>query len=56
MNQFNWKLASLLLTGIGISRLGDFIYLIAINLLVFKMTGSAAAVAGLWIIGRLQRC
>ena len=51
MNQFNWKLASLLLTGIGISRLGDFIYLIAINLLVFEMTGSAAAVAGLWIIG-----
>ncbi|MBT2687639.1 MFS transporter [Bacillus sp. ISL-47] len=47
----NWKLASLLLTGIGISRLGDFIYLIAINLLVYEMTGSAAAVAGLWILG-----
>ncbi len=51
MNQFNWRKASLLLTGIGISRLGDFIYLIAINLLVYEMTGSAAAVAGLWIIG-----
>lgn len=35
----------------GISSLGDFIYLVAINVLVFKLTGSAAAVAGLWIIG-----
>ncbi|MCM3090611.1 MULTISPECIES: MFS transporter [unclassified Cytobacillus] len=51
MKQFNWKLASLLLTGTGISRLGDFIYLIAINLIVYDLTGSAAAVAGLWIIG-----
>ncbi|UOE56295.1 MFS transporter [Cytobacillus oceanisediminis] len=51
MKQFNWKMASFLLTGIGISRLGDFIYLIAINLIVYNMTGSAAAVAGLWIIG-----
>lgn len=51
MKPFNWKLASLLLTGIGISRLGDFIYLIAINLIVYDLTGSAAAVAGLWIIG-----
>ncbi|MBX9975393.1 MFS transporter [Cytobacillus firmus] len=51
MKQFNWKMASFLLTGIGISRLGDFIYLIAINLIVYDMTGSAAAVAGLWIIG-----
>lgn len=35
----------LLLTGIGISALGDFVYLVAINLLVLKITGSAAAVA-----------
>ncbi|XXM70793.1 MFS transporter [Lysinibacillus sphaericus] len=35
----------------GISTLGDFIYLVAINILVLKLTGSAAAVAGLWIIG-----
>lgn len=40
-----------LLTGIGISTLGDFIYLVAINLLVLNMTGSAAAVAGLWVMG-----
>ncbi|MFD1019728.1 MFS transporter [Thalassobacillus hwangdonensis] len=41
----------LLLFGLGISTLGDFIYLIAINVLVLQMTGSAAAVAGLWMIG-----
>ena len=41
----------LLLFGLGISNLGDFIYLVAINVLVFKITGSATAVAGLWIIG-----
>ncbi|WP_394218719.1 MFS transporter [Halobacillus trueperi] len=41
----------MLLFGLGISTLGDFIYLVAINVLVFKLTGSAAAVAGLWMIG-----
>ncbi|MCH1626874.1 MFS transporter [Ferdinandcohnia quinoae] len=46
-----WRFPALLLTGIGISGLGDFIYLVAINLLVLNMTGSAAAVAGLWIVG-----
>ena len=40
----------LLVTGIGVSNLGSWIYLVAINLLVVKMTGSAAAVAGLFII------
>lgn len=43
----------LLLFGLGISTLGDFIYLVAINVLVLNLTGSAAAVAGLWIIGPL---
>ncbi|WP_244199334.1 MFS transporter [Halobacillus trueperi] len=41
----------MLLFGLGISTLGDFIYLVAINVLVLQLTGSAAAVAGLWIIG-----
>ncbi|QAS51287.1 MFS transporter [Halobacillus litoralis] len=45
------KNSYLLLFGLGISTLGDFIYLVAINILVLKLTGSAAAVAGLWIIG-----
>ena len=40
-----------LLTSLGIAGIGDFIYLVAINIIVFQMTGSAAAVAGLWIIG-----
>lgn len=43
--------AFLLLFGVGISTLGDFIYLVAINILVIHMTGSPAAVAGLWIMG-----
>ncbi|PKR85237.1 MFS transporter [Heyndrickxia camelliae] len=47
----SWKLPILLLLGIGISGLGDFVYLIAINLFILNMTHSAAAVAGLWIIG-----
>ncbi|MGV3465927.1 MAG: hypothetical protein ACO1OT_11615 [Heyndrickxia sp.] len=47
----SWKLPILLLFGIGISGLGDYVYLIAINLLILHMTHSAAAVAGLWIIG-----
>jgi MFS family permease len=51
MGIVNWKSSFLLLFGLGISSLGDFIYLVAINILVLKMTGSAAAVAGLWIIG-----
>ncbi|TYS19114.1 MFS transporter [Rossellomorea vietnamensis] len=42
---------NLLLLGLGISTFGDFIYLVAINILVLQLTGSAAAVAGLWIIG-----
>ncbi|WP_284141200.1 MFS transporter [Virgibacillus sp. LDC-1] len=46
-----WKHPFILLNSVGIAGIGDFIYLIAINLLVFDMTGSAAAVAGLWIIG-----
>ncbi|MBA2176304.1 MFS transporter [Halobacillus locisalis] len=45
------KNSYLLLFGLGISTLGDFIYLVAINVLVLQLTGSAAAVAGLWIIG-----
>ncbi|SFK34064.1 Major Facilitator Superfamily protein [Halobacillus dabanensis] len=45
------KNSYLLLFGLGMSTLGDFIYLVAINILVLKLTGSAAAVAGLWIIG-----
>lgn len=47
----DWKEPAVLLTSLGIAGIGDFIYLVAINIIVYQMTGSAAAVAGLWIIG-----
>jgi|SRR5690625_289976 len=52
-NLVGWKHPLLLLSSIGISSIGDFIYLVAINIMVFQLTGSAAAVAGIWIIGPL---
>ncbi|WP_423406733.1 MFS transporter [Heyndrickxia sp. MSNUG] len=45
-----WKNPLLLIFGIGISNIGNWIYFVAINLLVLKITGSAAAIAGLFII------
>ncbi|MFD1361584.1 MFS transporter [Lentibacillus salinarum] len=48
-----WKMGMLLLSGVGISHLGDFIYLVAINVLILQLTQSPAAVAGLWIMGPL---
>src|SRR5699024_6199580 len=48
-----WKHSIILLISIGISNIGNFIYLVAINIVVYQMTGSAAAVAGLWIVGPL---
>jgi predicted MFS family arabinose efflux permease len=45
-----WKNPILLILGIGISNIGNWIYFVAINLLVLKITGSAAAIAGLFII------
>jgi MFS family permease len=46
----NWKNPLLMITGIGISNLGNWLYLIALNLAILDLTGSAAAVAGLYII------
>lgn len=46
-----WKKPIILLISTGLAGIGNFIYLVAINLLVYQMTGSAAYVAGLWIIG-----
>lgn len=48
-----WKDPFLLLASIGISSIGDFIYLVAINIIVYQLTGSAAAVAGIWVVGPL---
>ncbi|XKI12430.1 MFS transporter [Sporosarcina sp. ANT_H38] len=50
-----WKKYSLLLSGIGISFFGNWVYLIALNILVLDMTGSAAAVAGVYIVGPIAR-
>lgn len=52
-NLKGWKHPTVLLFSIGIASVGDFIYLVAINIIVFQMTGSAAAVAGLWIVSPL---
>ncbi len=49
----SWKQPALLLTTTGLSSIGDFIYLIVMNILVFQLTGSAVAVAGFWIISPL---
>ncbi len=41
----DWKYPLLLLSGVGIANLGAWIYLIALNVLVYHMGGSALAVA-----------
>lgn len=46
----SWKNPILLLSGIGVSNLGSWIYLIALNITILNLTGSATAVAGLFII------
>ncbi|WP_206922202.1 MFS transporter [Alicyclobacillus suci] len=40
-------------SGIGVSAIGDFIYLVAINVFVLNKTHSATAVAGLWVVSRI---
>lgn len=46
----SWRNPIFLISGIGISYLGNWIYLIALNIEILSLTGSAAAVAGLYII------
>ncbi|OPG16060.1 MFS transporter [Ferroacidibacillus organovorans] len=43
----------ILVSGVGVSSIGDFMYLVAINILVIDTTHSAAAVAGLWAVSRI---
>lgn len=45
----------LLLGGLGFSNLGNWIYLIALNLAVWHLTHSPAAVAGIYIVGPIAR-
>ncbi|MDM5187941.1 MFS transporter [Bacillus sp. DX4.1] len=47
------KTKLLLLSGTGISRLGDFMYLVALNWMVLNDTKSPTIVAGLWLMGPL---
>ncbi|NBI28122.1 MFS transporter [Chengkuizengella marina] len=44
------KYAIILLFGIGISYIGDWVYLVALSLLIYDMTGSPAAVAAIFIM------
>ncbi|PFM71636.1 MFS transporter [Bacillus cereus] len=46
----DWKYPLLLLSGVGIANLGAWIYLIALNVLVYHMGGSVLAVATLYVI------
>lgn len=46
----DWKYPLLLLSGVGIANLGAWIYLIALNVLVYHMGGLALAVAALYVI------
>ncbi|GLC89606.1 MFS transporter [Lysinibacillus piscis] len=45
----------LLLGGLGFSNLGNWIYLIALNLAIWHLTHSPAAVAGIYMIGPAAR-
>ncbi|WMX58805.1 MFS transporter [Peribacillus sp. R9-11] len=46
----SWKYPSILLLGIGVSNVGEWIYFISLNLIVLDMTGSPLAVSGLYIV------
>ncbi|MCI0183031.1 hypothetical protein [Sulfoacidibacillus ferrooxidans] len=41
--------AGILITGVGISAIGDLIYLVSINIFILSQTHSPSAVAGLWL-------
>ncbi|MGG4550297.1 MFS transporter [Rossellomorea marisflavi] len=45
-----WKYPAILLTGIGIANIGDWIYLIALNLIVLNETQSPMAVVLLYLL------
>ncbi|MET1032260.1 MFS transporter [Domibacillus tundrae] len=46
----NWKYPAFYLSAVGIANIGGWVYLLAINLMVFNKTGSALAVSGLYMI------
>jgi len=46
-----WKYPFILLGGIGISNVGAWVYLIALNLIILNETGSSLSIALLYILG-----
>ncbi|MEQ6854298.1 MFS transporter [Lysinibacillus capsici] len=46
----SWRYPAILLCSIGVSSVGEWIYFIALNLIVLNLTESALAVSGLYII------
>ncbi|MEI2428119.1 MFS transporter [Priestia megaterium] len=49
-----WRYPSILLFSIGVSSVGNWVYFIALNLIVLNITESAIAVSGLYIIRALS--
>jgi len=45
-----WRYPAILLCSIGVSSVGEWIYFIALNLIVLNLTESALAVSGLYIV------
>ncbi|RDV30923.1 MFS transporter [Lysinibacillus capsici] len=46
----SWRYPAILLCSIGVSSVGEWIYFIALNLVVLNLTESALAVSGLYIV------
>lgn len=55
MKLSKWKYPSYYLSAVGIANIGQWVYLLSINLIVLEMTGSALAVAGLYMIKPFAR-
>ncbi|MFX3672917.1 MAG: MFS transporter [Paenisporosarcina sp.] len=55
MKHLKWKFPIFYLSSVGIANTGQWIYLLAINLMVLRMTGSALAVAVLYMIKPFAR-
>lgn len=42
MNLLKWKFPALYLSAVGIANIGGWIYLLALNLIIFDRTGSCS--------------
>ena len=50
-----WRKYHWLLSGLGVSYLGNWVYLVALNVYVLNLTQSPGAVAGIYIVGPTAR-